>query len=89
MKAGALNVTLINYRNTDALDRVPGAARNTLLCPRMCPRSFDADRTLTLFPLELNRDSLQWSSAAFSGAVVTQSYLLILQDIAQIDTISS
>ena len=37
MKAGALNVTLINYRNTDALDGVLGAARNTLLCPRCVP----------------------------------------------------
>ena len=29
-----LNVTLTNYRNTDALDGVLGTARNTLLCPR-------------------------------------------------------
>ena len=40
MKAGALNVTLINYRNTDALDGVLGAARNTLLCPRCVPGLF-------------------------------------------------
>ena len=37
MKAGWLNVTLTNYRNTDALDGVLGAARNTLLCPRCVP----------------------------------------------------
>ena len=37
MKAGALNVTRANYRNTDALDGVLGAARNTLLCPRCVP----------------------------------------------------
>ena len=32
-----LNVTLTNYRNTDALDGVLGAERNTLLCPRCVP----------------------------------------------------
>jgi hypothetical protein len=36
VKAGALNVTLTNYRNTDAPDGVLGAA-NTLLCPRCLP----------------------------------------------------
>jgi hypothetical protein len=33
LKAGALNVTPINYRSTDALDGVLGIGRNTLLCP--------------------------------------------------------
>jgi len=37
VKAGALNVTLTNHRNTDALDGVLGAAGNTLLCPRCVP----------------------------------------------------
>ena len=37
VKAGWLNVTLRNHRNTDALDGVLGAARNTLLCPRCVP----------------------------------------------------
>src|SRR4051794_33118386 len=37
VKAGRLNVTLTNYRNTDALDGVLGARRNILLCPRCVP----------------------------------------------------
>jgi hypothetical protein len=37
VKAGWLNVTLANHRNTDALDGVLGTARNTLLCPRCVP----------------------------------------------------
>jgi hypothetical protein len=41
VKAGWLNVTPTNNRNTDALDGVLRAARNTSLCPRRC----DADRT--------------------------------------------
>jgi hypothetical protein len=39
VKAGWLNVTLTNYRNTDALDGVLGAVGNTLLCPRCVPGS--------------------------------------------------
>ena len=42
VKAGWLNVTLANYRNTDALDGVLGAARNTLLCPQCVPGPCDS-----------------------------------------------
>ena len=37
MKAGGQTGTVRNYRNTDALDSVPRAARNCLTCPRCVP----------------------------------------------------
>jgi hypothetical protein len=42
-------VTLINYRNTDALNGVLGLGRNTLTVSWMCPRVL-AQRADTLFP---------------------------------------
>jgi hypothetical protein len=52
VKAGWLNVTLTNNRNTDALDGVLGAVGNTLLCPRCVPGSFnDSELLCSVFEL--------------------------------------
>ena len=37
VKAGGQTGTVKNYRNTDALDGVPRAVRNKLMCPRCVP----------------------------------------------------